>query len=187
MAKRGNIGVEGVESIRLGDLKICDLPIAESAIAQQQIPLAEDTERQNKINNILAGYPKQSISYIDSRLVECETNIGRVNQLKVQQSAMISEYTSQLTLCKFRDNEINKIEDDDPEKENKIKELFKQFPPYNVEAMEKQIIQSEAALQRCDEVIAVEYNSIAELRELKGLCEQRDAKLRNLGAKVAAN
>ena len=50
--------------------------------------------------------------------------------------------------------------------------------------MEQQIIQSTEAIERADGVIAKEYASIAELRELKGLCEQRDMKLRYLGAKV---
>lgn len=184
MKKTDNIGVEGVESIRIGEMLIGDLPIAESAIAKHQLPIAEDTERQNKINNILAGYPKHSIEYIDGRIRECETNIDRIGQMKVQQSTMISEYTSQISLCKFRDDEIARIPNDDPEKDQKIRDLNKRFPPYNVTEMQKQIVQSSEAVDRADDVIAQEYKSIAELRELKGLCEQRDLKLRHLGAKI---
>ena len=182
MKERGNIGVKGVESIRIGDMKICDLPIAEGAIAKQQIPLAEDTERKNEIKNILAGYPKQSVVWIDSRIKECEVNISRIGDMKVQQHAMISEYNSQISLCRFRDEEISRIDEDDEERDAKIKDLFKRFPPYKVTAMEQQIIQSAEAVERADEVIAKEYASIAELREIKGLCEQRDMKLRYLGA-----
>lgn len=184
MAKRGNIGIKGVDSIRLGDMKICDLPIAEGACAQRQIPLAEDAERKAEIENILAGYPKQKVGYLNSRMRECEENVVRVGQMKSQQSAMISEYTSQISLCKFRDDEIAKIAEDDEERDAKIKDLFKRFPPYKVPAMEQQVIQSNEALQRADEVIAKEYASIAELREIKGLCEQRDNKLRHLGVRV---
>lgn len=180
------IGVSGVESIRIGDMRICDLPIAESAIAKQQIPLAEDVDRQNKINNVLAGYPTHRVPYLEARIRECETNIEQIGKMKIQQSALISEYTSQITLCKFRDEEIARIPDDDPEKDQKVKDLFKRFPPYKVDAMNQQIIQSTEAIERADEVIAEEYKSISELRELKGLCEQRDIKLRHLGAKVVA-
>lgn len=185
MKPRGNIGVEGTASIRIGDMQICDLPIAESAIDKQQLPLAEDVERQNKINNILAGYPTHRISYIESRIHECEVNIMRIGQMKTEQSAMISEYTGQITLCKFRDEEIARIAEDDPEKDAKIKDLFKRFPPYKVKAMNQQIVQSTETIERGDEVIASEYKSIAELREVRALCEQRDIKLRHLGAKVA--
>lgn len=184
MKDRGNVGVTGVESIRLGDMKICDLPIAEGAIAKQQMPLAEDTERKNKIKNILAGYPKQSVVYLDSRIREAEDNILRVGDMKSQQAAMISEYTSQISLCKFRDDEVNRIPEDDEERDAKIKDLFKRFPPYKVPAMEQQVIQSNEAIERADDVIAREYTSIAELREVKGLCVQRDIKLRYLGAEV---
>lgn len=180
----GNIGIEGVDSIRIGDMRICDLPIAENAIARQQIPLAEDTDRQNKIADIIAGYPTQRVPYLDSRIAECEKNITRIGQMKNEQTALISEYTSQITLCKFRDEEIDRIDDGDELKEQKIKDLFKRFPPYKVDAMEQQIKQSTETIERGDDVIATEYKSIAELRELKGLCVQRDLKLSNLGAKV---
>ena len=186
MKERGNIGATGVDSIRINDMRICDLPIAESAIAKQQLPLAEDVERQNKINNILAGYPTHRVPYLESRIRECEVTISKIGEMKAQQSALISEYTSQITLCKFRDEEIARIPDDDPDKEQKSKDLFKRFPPYKVEAMNQQIVQSTEAIERADEVIAEEYNNISEFREIKGLCEQRDSKLRHLGAKVVA-
>ena len=45
-------------------------------------------------------------------------------------------------------------------------------------------MQSTEAIDRADGVIATEYASIAEMRELKGLCDQRDLKLRYLGSQV---
>ena len=64
-------------------------------------------------------------------------------------------------------------------------ELFKQFPPYKVTAMEQQIVQSTEAIERADNVIAQEYSSIAELREVLALCKLRDTTLRSLGATIA--
>ena len=185
MKRTSNIGDEGISSIRLGEMKICDLPIAEGARARSQLPLVEDTARQNEIENILAGFPKQRVDYLEGAIRECEVNILRIQEMKQQQSQLISEYTSQISLCEFRDNEIERIEVDDPERDAKIKDLKKRFPPYNVSAMQQQIVQSGEAIVRADEVIAQEYNSIAELREVLVMCQARDAKLRALGATVA--
>jgi len=180
-----NIGGSGVESIRIGGMKIADLPIAEHHSAKTQIPLAEDTERQNKINDVIVSSPKQRVDYLESRIIECQQNITRVGEMKLQQQAIISDYNSQISLCKFRDKEIEKIAEDDSERDSKIKELFKQFPPYKVDAMEQQIVQSAEAIERAEDVIAQEYDSIAELREVLALCQQRDTTLRSLGATLA--
>lgn len=185
MRKTNNIGISGVDSIRIGEMKICDLPIAESAIAKRQIPIAEDTERQNKVADVLKGYPTQTVEYLNGRISESGDNITKIGEMKNQQSTLISEYTAQITLCKFRDDEIAAIDDLDLDKPDKVKKLFKKFPPYKVDAMEQQIIQSKEAIERADGVIATEYNSIAEMRELKGLCEKRDTRLRYLNARVA--
>lgn len=185
MRRTNNIGTSGVESIRIGEMLICDLPIAEGARAKQQMPLAEDQERQNKILNILRGYPNQGVAYLSGRIAESEDSINRISDVKLQSAQLISEYTAQITLCKFRDDEIARIDDDDETKPQQIKDLMKRFPPYKVEAMQQQIEQSTEAIARAETVIAAEFNTIAELRELKVLCEQRDLKLRYLGARVS--
>lgn len=185
MKSTKNIGESGPNSIRIGGMKICDLPIAESAAAKQQLPLALDTERQNKIDDVIAGAPKQRVTYLESRIIECQANVVRISEMKSQQQATISEYVSQISLCKFRDGEISKLGEDDSDYDKKAKDLYKQFPPYDVKAMEQQIEQSEESIIRADEVIAKEYTSIAELRELLVLCQQRDTLLRSLGASIA--
>lgn len=185
MKSTPNVGEIGLNSIRLGEMKICDLPIGECARAASQLPLVEDTERQNKIEDILAGFPKHRVDYLEGRIRECERNILHIQEMKSQQQSLISEYTSQISLCEFRDKEIDRISADDPARDEKISDLSKRFPPYNVSAMQQQIIQSGEALVRADEVIAQEYNSISELRETLVHCRARDAKLRALGVTVA--
>lgn len=179
-----NIGICGPDSIRVGGMKIQDLPIAEMAAASSQLPLAEDTERQNKVNDTIVAAPKQRVSYLEGRIAECEANIIRINGMKGQQQQMISEYTAQIGLCKFRDKEIGDIADDDPERDALIRDLNKRFPPYNVSAMEQQIVQNTEAMERVDNVVAQEYTSIAELREYLVLCQARDVKLRALGVEI---
>lgn len=179
-------GVLGPESIRLGGMKIQDLPIAEMAQAVSQLPLAEDTERQNKINDIIAGAPKQRVGYLEGRIAECEANIVRIQGMKSQQQQLISEYSAQIGLCAHRDKEIARIDEDDPNRDALISDLNKRFPPYNVAAMEQQIKQSTEAIERADEVIAQEYASISELKEYLALCRARDVKLRALGVEIKA-
>lgn len=171
-----NIGTSGVDSIRIGGMKIDDLPIAEAAQVKEELPKFIKNEIKHKIETIKAEYPKQTIAYINGALLEAENNIKKVSELKDRETTLINEYTSLISLCKYRDKEIAKISD-----VAEIKEINKQFPPYNVEAMQQQVVQSTEAINRADEVIAREYKDIAGLRELLGLCQQRDKKLEELG------
>jgi hypothetical protein len=177
-----NIGTTGFDSIRIAGMRVQDLPMVPGAHAKFQLPLFQDSERQNKIEDVLNKFPKQSVMYLKSRITEAEENAKSINALKTQNNQKISEYTSALTLCELRDKQIAAIPDDDPDRDDKIKTIRKNLPPYQVEAMRDQLIQFAEAIQRCDEVIAQEYSSIAELREVMALCEQRDSELRNLGA-----
>jgi hypothetical protein len=165
-------------------MKIKDLPLAELASAKNQLPLAEDTDRQNKINDIIVSSPKQRVTYLESRIVECQANVVRINEMKSQQQQMITDYSSQISLCAFRDTEIERVPEDDPERDATIKDLKKRFPPYSVPAMEQQIVQSTEAIERADQVIAQEFSSMAELREYLVLCQSRDSRLRSLGAAI---
>lgn len=177
-------GLVGPESIRIGGMKVQDLPLAEMAQAASQLPLAEDTARQNKIDDIIVGAPKQRVSYLEGRIAECQANVVRIGGMKQQQQQMINEYSAQISLCAFRDKEIANIADDDPERDALVRDLNKRFPPYNVIAMEQQIVQSTEAIERADGVIAQEYASVAELREYLVLCQARDVKLRALGVEI---
>lgn len=175
-----NIGETGVESIRLKGMRISELPIAENALARPQLPLAEDVQRKNGINNILAGAPKQSVAYLKSRTVECQQNIERISALKAREGDLISEYSGLIRLCEMRDTELEKLESP-----QEIADLKKRFPPYDIDRMKQQIVQSTESIARSDVVIAKEHDGIAELREVMALCKKRDSDLRNLGARVA--
>lgn len=182
--QESNIGETGIQSIRIGGMRVVDLPMVPAAAVRFQMPLVEDGQRQNRVETILASSPKQKVLYLESRIREAEANIFRVNQLKSDSQKMISEYSASISLCEHRDKEIIKIDDDDPDKSEKIKELNKQFPPYNVKAMLQQNIQSQETIDRCDDVVGQEYTSIAELRGIMGLCQKRDVDLQNLGVRI---
>lgn len=181
-----NIGLIGIESIRIAGMKICDLPIAEQAAAVSQLPLSVDTERQNKINNIIAGYPTQRVQYLVSRINECRVNIERMKQLKARTSKDIDLYNASIHACKFRDDQVLAIDPDSPNKDKIRKELFLKYPPYNVVKMKEQIENFKVTIERADEVIQNENDSIAEMTGLKAICMKRDEKLRALNARIEA-
>jgi len=174
-----NIGQVGVESIRIGGMRVQELPIAEAAIVKPQLPLARDTVRKNKINSVLKKYPDQRTAYLRSRIVECEGNVERVGTTRAQQNQMIAEYSGLLSMCRYRDEEIARAAD-----EEQVKALKKRFPPYDVGAMSQQILQCTESIERADAVVAQEYKSIAEMRELIGLTTLRDNELKALGARI---
>lgn len=176
-----NIGIVGPESVRLGSRRIENLPIAEAAGAKVQIPLVYEADRISKIESVKARYPKASIQYLESRIRECQENIERVINLRNKQQSEISDYTTQLAMCKYREGEIAKISEDDPDRKSKIKGLRQQFPPYDVDAMQAQIVQFNEGCERCDAVIKQEHASIAELSEAIGRCRQRDLEIKALG------
>ncbi len=182
MQETDNIGEVGPKSIRIGGMRLDALPIAEAAHAKFQLPDVMRTEIQNKVEIILAKYPRPRVDYIQSRITECQENIVRVQKTELEQDEMIREYNGHISLCEFRDKEIAKL---DPEKDKAaIKDLHLRFPPYNVAAMEQQIVQCRESKQRCDDVVKQENNSIQEFSEALGLCQQRDLELRQYGIKV---
>lgn len=179
-----NIGQIGIESIRIGGMTLDTLPMAEAAITKQQWAAKEADQKRQEVENILAESPHQKVDYLESRVVECTENIKRIRSLKDEQQKMVDEYTAQIGLCAHRDKEIAKLDPASAFDKDKIKELKKQFPPYNVVEMQKQIDQCREAIKRADSVVDQEHLSIAELKEVAALCRQRDKKLEPYGVTV---
>jgi len=196
MSRRtSNIGEVGVSSIRIDGMRIEDLPMAPNAHAKQGIPLALDLERQQKIENIVARFPKPSILYLESRVTECKENIVRVAKLKGDCKAGIIDYRGLIKKCEGKptlrelQSEISEIaatEKSFEEKKSLIHELKKTAADYEPSALEEQIEKFEESIVRCDQVLQQENDSIAELKLVIGKCQIRDLELRNLGAKRAA-
>jgi hypothetical protein len=177
-----NEGKLGIDSIRLGGMAIDELPIAEGAITAAQMPAVREADRKNTVENIRAAYPKQSCAWVRGAIRECESTIKNVRGLKEDQQKMIDEYSGHISLCHFRDSEIERL---DPEKDaDEIKRLKIKFPPYNVKAMKQQITQCKEAIVRADIVIDKEHADISKLKELLTKCQQRDAELKKHGVTV---
>lgn len=185
-----NVGEVGLKSIRIGGMKIEDLGMVQQAHVRAQIPLMLDTERKNRIEELIAKFPHHRVDYLQSRIKEAHENIVRVGTMVQEQQTMIDEYRSIIVLCEFRDAEIIRIENDLSielsERLAQTKLLKKKLPAYNVEAMEQQIVQSREGIERGESVIAQEYVDIEEHANLLGLCQVRDEEFKKLGVRQTA-
>ena len=169
-----NIGQVGVKSIRLKGKKIDNLPLGQGNQAKEQLPMAIENERLSKIEGINKKYPTQRIDYLSSRIVECKENIDRINGTIDEQNTIISDYKGHISMCKHRNSEVMKLSKKlssgkitDEEFNKKRNKLKKKFPPYNIEALEMQIVQCGEAIVRCKDVIEQENDSITEFSEGK--------------------
>ena len=187
----------GVDSIRIKGRRIGELPLGQGNQATEQLPDAIDAERLAAIETVNAEYPKHRIDYLVSRIKECEENKERMQTTIDQLNRMTSEYNGQIKMCEHRDKEVTKLdeallakeiadgtlsEEDMEAHTAATRALFKQYPPYSVEAMKTQISQNNEGIQRCKVVIKTEDTSILEFTEVVMLCKQRDKELAKLGA-----
>jgi hypothetical protein len=173
---------KGVESIRIKGQAIQDLPLGLGNGAKAQLPAAIEHERLNNIATINANFPTHRIDYLTSRINECRENKTRMDRTTDEQNTMISDYKGHIAMCKHRDKEVAKLDESADDFKAKKKALFKQFLPYNVEAMEQQIVQCREAIERCHKVKDAEDKSIEEFSAARALCNQRDKELAAFGA-----
>lgn len=179
-----NIGQTGVESIRLGGMRIDDLPIGEAAKAKLQLPEALAVERQNNIESIKARYPQQDVKYLESRIREARGMIAQFRQQRDNIVNQCTEYRMLLRDAEKREKEIadakNRLTGEELKAE--IKTLTAKYGPWQVEGLKSQLIQFDEAIKRFDATIEREQASINELTELLGECRSRDKELTRLGA-----
>jgi hypothetical protein len=90
-----NIGVGGIESIRIAGMQIQDLPMVAAAHAKMQLPLALDNARKQKIKTVLKDAPTQKVPYLESRITEAQKNINDQTAFKAQIAQKIAQYQGQ--------------------------------------------------------------------------------------------
>jgi len=167
------------DSVRIGGMKVDQLPFGARERTIPQMEKVRKNERQQKIDGIKAGAPKQSVAYCEAKVREAKANQKKIQDMRDKAKEDIHSYKMYITQCNFRDDMLK----DETDKEV-IRKLKVQYPPYNVEAMETQITQFEDTITNCDKVINEEIEAIRVLAGLQTLCEQRDAKLKALGVSV---
>ena len=174
----------GRDSIRINGKSIDELPMVAEAHAKQELIKFMKTDRENKIGAIKARYPRASIAYLDSRIEESKLNMKQTLSLRTQEETRISDYMGHISLCRHRDKLIAKLDPSNETDANMIKKLRKEYPLYNVAAMEQQIKQSRQALTAVDEVMQKEQDSIVELKETIVRCQQRDLELKKVDSEA---
>ena len=107
-----------------------------------------------------------------------ELSVLSAKNLKKEMATKIDEYTNLITQSQIREAKIEQLDKDKPDDAQKIRELYKQYPPYKVEALQDQITQFKESIERCDLVIEQEYESIAEFTKNLALVKQRDTELK---------
>lgn len=174
-----NKGIIGPDSLRLGGMKVDELPFAAAHQTKAQLPEFYATEKLNKIARVKASYPKQTVDWCDGAIRECQGNMVNVNGLRKQAQESIEEYKALISQCKRRDRKVAEAEGQGMDEEG-VKALKKSFPPYQVKPMKHQIGQFKATINRCDDVIVKEKASIEEVRKLRAACVERDRQLKAL-------
>lgn len=179
-----NIGQTGVESIRIGGMLPADLPIAESAQAKEQMPLAEEDAKKQLVKNIKARYPPQDVEYLRSRIREARGNIAKFQEQRNRIASSREEYRMLLHDVKKRDKRIRKAEEElgGDALEAEIKAATAEYGPWQRVGLERQLGQFGESIQRFEDVVKVEQKAIDELTELLGQCRARDKELVHLGA-----
>ena len=175
-----NIGQTGIESIRLGGKKIENLKVPiEAIIAQRQMQDVIENDRQNKIGEVKAKFPKQNTNFLKSKVEICRMNIRTIKQSIENWQREIISYKGFVMVCQERDKLLKSVIN-----EEERKEVECDFPPYKVDALEQQISQFEDSIKLGEATIDREHSSIEELMGVIAQCEERDRQLRELGETV---
>lgn len=175
-----NIGQKGMDSIRINGRRIGNLPLGQGNEAKEGLAEFLKTDRETRRNNIAARFPKHKVEFLKAQLRECRNNIKRIREFKAKQKGLIAEYRQLIVDCDMRERELAKLCAENPDDAPKMKELRLKYPPYDVDALKAQIEQFEEAVDRCDDVIEKDYESITEIESILALVEQREKELKNV-------
>jgi len=191
MPTTSNRGEMGVKSIRLHGMRIEELPLGLGNQAKAGIPLALDNERLQEIDNVIASYPRVTVEYLEARVTESQTSMQDFIRTKQETKQKIAEYRALIQQCEgkksLRDLEpeiqaVQKRDDLDlAGKVAAIKALKVGTSQYDAAQLTQQITQFEEGIERLDNAIQAENDSIAKLRETKGMIAIRDLQLKRLG------
>lgn len=176
--KDSNKGQEGLDSLRINGTKLDNLPLGQGEIAKAGLADFIATDRETKENNIRAKYPNVTEDYIVGTLRELNLNVKRVKSLKKELKNNIDEYSILITQAQIREAQMESLNSENPEDAKKIKELLKKYPPYDLDSLRSQVVKFEESIDRCNDVIEQEYESIAEFTKNLALIQQRDREIR---------
>jgi hypothetical protein len=189
-------------------MKVSELPFAFQADAAQQIPAFLDEQRKLKVDRIFARYPRGTVDYFQSRILECESNMRRFAQLKKDMMGSINEY---MNLMRRREGDLSQAEVDEQVAQlqeeflhqysgnteivdhngrpipntlpfrtlmGKLQPINDRLRLYEDEALWVQVGLFQESRDRFDLAVEAETNSIFALREAISMCHERDREIK---------
>lgn len=202
-----NEGVRGPASLRINGMKVSELPLALRTQLDQEIPAFIEQERKNRVNAIIARYPKVTLPYCESKVLESQQNLVRFAAARAATIVDMEKHQDLIRNNEGRENdeveaEVTELAASyveihwvDPELVNqetglpipgtlpfqqlrkKIKALNAQRKPYDENALWGQIKLFQENLGRYDEASKRESESILEVRHVMMLIAQRDKEI----------
>ena len=110
--KDKNIGLTGLESLRIDGMKIGNIPLGQGNEAREGLADFIKTERETLRNNIIAKFPKHKKDFLEAQVKECKGNIKRIKEFKQKLKSNIQEYRQLIKNCEFREKELVKYDKD---------------------------------------------------------------------------
>jgi len=181
--RKSNLGETGVGSIRLAGMTVHELPIAEAHLAKLQLPGALELERQAKIANVRARYPRHDVGYIEARIREAKGMMVKFRTRRDGIRSQREQYKVLLTEAEKRDAKIAGLPDD-ANREASIKALREEHGPWEAQGLRDQIVLFDESVERFDATIETEQASVDELSALLGECRSRDREIARMGERT---
>ena len=108
--RKSNAGQVGIDSIRIGGLEISELPMIQAAHAKQQLPLAIDNQKKQKIKEVLKRFPTQKVPYLEGVIKECQNNIRTQTNFKAELAQKIAGYEGQRNFVQYGKEQLLAID-----------------------------------------------------------------------------
>ncbi len=181
-----NKGIRGPASMRFRGRKISELPLGQANDIAEGVQAFIQQERINRVNAITARYPRATKEQYDSLIRACEANIEGFKRHRFETLKKMDEYQTLM-----RNNTGKTMVDLEPaidavalnsdltleEKMAAIHEIKEELAPFDGQGLWKQIKQFRMDVERYDETIDQERNSIHDLREGLLLIAERDRRI----------
>jgi chromosome segregation ATPase len=187
-----NRGVRGPKSLRINGQKISELPLGMGEAAKEQLPMMIDQERKNRVNSIIARFPRGTLEQYNARISECERNIKLFGDERTKTRTKMQEYQLLMRNNDGRDRaeveaEVQQLVIDSgkpqpgtPEFEDlraKIRDLDATIQPYDGPALWQQVKQFQDDVERYEVAVEKERAAMGDMKLAIKMIGQRDREI----------
>lgn len=184
-----NQGISGPASLRIDGMKVSNLPFGARQQVAEMMPDFLQEQRKIKVDSIIARYPRAKKPWCEGAIRECELNVVK---FKAERAHTMKEMDRYHGLMRRNDGrEWDEVEaevtqlvidrgkpqpgtDEFETLRADIRALNETRKPYEGEALWGQIKLFQENLERYDDAIAKERESIIEMKDILRLIGERD-------------